>query len=191
MIILASASPRRKELLKEVLGDIPFACVPSEFDESQIRDNDTKTYCLKESLGKAMDVAKRYPEDIIIASDTMVVYKGRQLGKPKDYEDAMDMLRTLSGNTHEIVTSYVIQRGETVLKHRISVSKLFIEKMADCEIEAYLDTGSPFDKAGAYGIQDEDFIESKLLSGDYCSVMGLPVDMLYKDLVNLKIIESE
>lgn len=188
MIILASQSPRRKEILADILGDIPFKTVPSHFNERQIHNPDIKKYCLTEAMGKAKDVAKAYPEDIVIASDTMVSFHGEQLGKPKDHDDALRMLRELSGNVHEIVTAYVIQKGETELKHRICVAKLFIEKMADPEIEAYLDTGSPYDKAGAYGIQDKDFINSKVVEGDYYTIMGLPRDELEDDLLKLGII---
>ncbi len=189
MIILASQSPRRKEILKDILGDrIPFQCVPSHFDERTVHDSDVKIYCLKEAMGKGEEVSRLYPDDITIASDTMVSYQGKLLGKPKDHDDALRMLRLLSGNTHEIVTAYVIRKGDMELKHRICVSHLFIEKMADAEIEAYLDTGSPYDKAGGYGVQDSEFINAKVIDGEYYTIMGLPRDALEKDLVNLGII---
>ena len=99
------------------------------------------------------------------------------------------MLRKLSGNSHEIVTAYSIRKGETELRHRVVVAKLFIEKMADCEIEAYLDTLSPYDKAGGYGVQDKDFINSRILEGDMYTIMGLPKYELEEDLYDLKIID--
>ncbi len=189
MIILASQSPRRKKILKDILEDVPFKCIPSSFNERQIHEKDVRKLCLLEAQGKGLTVGKDHPEDIIISSDTMVSYKGEQLGKPKDHDDAMRMLRLLSGNTHEIVTAYSILRGTEELRHRVVVARLFIEKMADMEIEAYLDTGSPYDKAGGYGVQDKDFINSKILAGDMFTIMGLPRYELEDDLVNLGIIE--
>ncbi len=189
MIILASQSPRRKEILKEILEDVPFECIPSSFDERKIHESDVRKLCLIEAQGKGLAVSKDHPDDIIISSDTMVSYKGEQLGKPKDHDDALNMLRKLSGNSHEIVTAYSIRKGEKELRHRVVVAKLFIEKMADCEIEAYLDTQSPYDKAGGYGVQDKDFINSRILEGDMYTIMGLPKYELEEDLYDLKIID--
>ncbi len=189
MIILASKSPRRVEILKEILGDIPFTTIPSSFNERGIEEKNVRKLCLKEAQGKGKEVALLHPSDIVIASDTMVSYQGEQLGKPKDAEDVFRMLRMLTGNVHEVVTAYTIMKGDTELKHRVCVARVFLEKMADCEIQSYIDSGSPFDKAGAYGIQDSDFIESKVLSGDYYTIMGLPMDDLEKDLLDLGIID--
>lgn len=189
MIILASQSPRRKEILKEILGDIKFECIPSSFDERKIHVDDIRKLCLLEAQGKGEVIAKEHQDDIVISSDTMVSFKGEQLGKPKDHDDAMRMLRLLSDNTHEIVTAYSIRQGEKELRHRIVVAKLFIEKMADSEIEMYLDTGSPYDKAGGYGIQDKDFINSRIIQGDMYTIMGLPKYELEQDLLELGIIE--
>lgn len=189
MIILASQSPRRQEILADILQDIPFQTIPSSFNERSVHEKDVKKLCLLEARGKGEAIAKDYPEDIVISSDTMVYYNGKQLGKPKDENEVYQMLRMLSGNVHEVVTAYCIFQGEKELIHRICTAKIFIEKMADAEIRAYIDTGSPFDKAGAYGIQDSDCIECKLLEGDYYTVMGLPRDELEEDLVHLNIID--
>lgn len=99
------------------------------------------------------------------------------------------MLRLLTGHVHEVVTAYTIMKGNQELRHRVSVAKVYLEKMADAEISIYIDSGSPFDKAGAYGIQDSDFIEGKVVEGDYYTIMGLPRDDLEDDLVDLGIIE--
>ncbi len=188
MIILASQSPRRKEILESILEDIPFTCVPSSFDERSIDDEDCVRLCLKEALAKGKSVAFSYPDDVIISADTMVLYQGEELGKPKDREHALDMLRKLSGDKHEVVTAYcIINKGE-VLKERAVKASLYIEKMADAEIEAYIDTGSPFDKAGGYGVQDKDFIESTILKGSMSTIMGLPKEELEQDLIDLEII---
>ena len=189
MFILASQSPRRKELLKEVLGDIPFKAVPSAFNERAIQVKDVRKLCLLEAQGKGKVVAAEYPDDIVISADTMVSYQGEQLGKPKDHDDALRMLRELSGNSHEIVTAYSIRKGEKELLHRVVIAKLYIEKMSDPEIEAYLDTGSPYDKAGGYGVQDKDFINSRILEGTKSTIMGLPVEDLEEDLVSLGLLK--
>ncbi|MFA6624684.1 MAG: Maf family protein, partial [Bacilli bacterium] len=160
MIILASQSPRRKEILTEIIGK-NFKTIPASFDERAIHEKNCHLLCLEEAKGKAGVVASSNPDDIVIASDTMVFFQNQQLGKPKNHDEALKMLQMLSGNTHEIVTAYCIQKGFTILKTRVCSSILFIEKMDDMEIEEYIDTGSPFDKAGGYGVQDKDFITSK------------------------------
>ena len=188
MIILASQSPRRKELLKEILKDIPFEAIPSDFNERTIECNDCKKLCQLEAYNKGLDVAKNHLNDIIISSDTMVLYNGKQIGKPKDREDAKKTLQMLSDNTHSIITAYCIFKGTELLKKRVVEAALFIEKMSDYEIEDYLDSGSPFDKAGSYGVQDTDYINSKIIKGDMYTIMGLPIKQLEKDLKGLKII---
>lgn len=190
MIILASQSPRRKEILQEILGDIPFTCIPSSFDERKIHNSDLRKLTLIEARGKGEIVSKEHMDDIVISSDTMVYFKGEQLGKPKDRDDALRMLRELSNDTHEIITAYSIFKGGVELKSNVIVAKLFIEKMADAEIEAYIDTGSPFDKAGGYGIQDKDFINSRIVQGDMYTIMGLPKYELEDDLYELGIIKE-
>ena len=189
MIILASQSPRRQEILKEILQDIPFTTIPSSFDERQIHEKSLRKLCLEEAKGKAKVVGENRKDDIIIASDTMVLFDGKQLGKPKDEEDAFNMLRMLQDNTHEIVTAYTIFKGTEELKSRVVTAHLYIEKMADMEIQEYIETGSPLDKAGAYGVQDKDFITSKILDGDEYTIMGLPLYELEEDLFKLKIIK--
>jgi septum formation protein len=188
MIILASQSPRRQEILKEILGSTPFEVIPSSFDERAIQEKNCQKLCLREAQGKAQAVSAKHPDDIVIASDTMVLFHGQELGKPKDSADVMRMLRMLSDNVHEVVTAYCIQKGDQILKSRICTAKIFIEKMADMEIEEYIETGSPFDKAGAYGVQDTDFITSRILSGDLYTIMGLPKEELTEDLEDLGLI---
>ncbi len=189
MVILASQSPRRKELLKEILGDVPFAVVPSSFQERAIQSKDVRLLCLREAQGKGYKVSLKHPDDVVISADTMVFFHGKQLGKPKDEQDALNRLRLLSGHTHEVVTAYSIYQGGKELKHRICISKLFREKRADREIEEYIETGSPRDKAGAYGIQDKDFINAKIVEGEYSTIRGLPVEDLRDDLIALGIIQ--
>ena len=189
MIILASQSPRRKELLEEILGDIPFEVCPSSFEERKSESKDVRKLCLREAQGKGYKVSLSHPGDYVISADTRVSFKGQQLGKPKDEEDVFHRLRELSGNTHEVITAYAIYLNGKELKHRICQSKLFMEKRADREIQEYIDTGSPFDKAGAYGIQDKDFINAKIIDGSYENIRGLPIDELEEDLVSLGILK--
>lgn len=190
MIILASKSPRRKEILKEILGDIPFLCVPSSFDERQIHEKSLRKLCKEEAVYKAKAVAERYPDDIIIASDTMVLYNGLQLGKPKDEEEAFNMLLMLQDHVHEVITAYTIYQGGKELVTRAVSAHLYIEKMADLEIREYIETGSPMDKAGAYGVQDKDFITSRIIDGDEYTIMGLPLFDLEDDLYSLGILDE-
>lgn len=189
MIILASQSPRRQELLAEILGDTPFKVVPSSFEERKNESKDVRKLCLREAQGKGCKVSRDYPKDVIISADTRVSFRGEQLGKPKDEQDVYRRLRELSGNTHEVITAYCIYKGGQELRHRICVSKLFREKRADREIAEYIETGSPFDKAGAYGIQDKDFINAKIIEGEYSNIRGLPIEDLEDDLVELGIVQ--
>lgn len=189
MIILASTSPRRKEILAAILGDTPFEVVPSHFDERALKEKDLKKLCLEESIGKGKSVSLSHPGDVVIASDTMVLFRNKQIGKPKDEKDALETLRMLQGNTHEIVTAYCILKNGKSLAENIVTAELAIEKMADREIELYIETGSPLDKAGSYGVQDKDFITSKIVSGDESTIMGLPRFELARDLRRLGILK--
>lgn len=184
MIVLASQSPRRIEVLQRILGDYPFDVVPSGIDERTIKETNIPKLCLLEAKAKAEKVSSLRPNDIVIASDTMVELNHKALGKPKNEEDAFRMLSSLQGRKHHVVTAFAIYKGDKELDSHISKAEVFIEKMADLEIKEYIDTGSPFDKAGGYGIQDTDFIHAKVLSGEYETVFGLPYldleDSLYK-----------
>ena len=150
---------------------------------------DGSTRIIKEAYGKGRAVSLLHPSDLVISADTMVCYKGELMGKPKGEEDVYTMLRKLTGAVHEVITSYAIFSGGEAKIQRTCEAKIFLEKMADMEIEEYLETGSPLDKAGAYGIQDKDFINAKILSGDYYTVMGLPRDDLEDDLYALGALE--
>lgn len=190
MIILASTSLRRKQVLSEIIDEKDFIIVPSEFDESEIVEKDVKKLCLKEAIKKGESVCKKYnnEDDVVISADTMVYFKGQQLGKPKDASDAFRMLRLLSANTHSVVSAYCIFKAGVLVRHRICIATLFIEKLSDYEINQYIQSGSPFDKAGAYGIQDKEYINAKILSGSYYTIIGLPKDELEDDLIDLEVI---
>lgn len=188
MIILASQSPRRKEILKEILKDKEFICLPSSFNERSIDDDDLKKLCLLEAINKGLDISKFHLDDYVISADTMVYFEGRKLGKPKDKDDAFKMLKSLQNNTHEIVTAYSIIKNNEVLVEKVVTATLFISKMSDEQINEYVDTLSPLDKAGAYGVQDDKYIHSKIVNGSKSTIMGLPKEELTSSLKELKII---
>ena len=181
MFILASKSPRRKELLKEIIPE--FKIVPSNVDEFK--------YSLNElSLVKALEIAKDYPNDIIISADTIVILNNKVFGKPQSKEEAFTMLKELSDKTHEVKTIYTVFSEKLNLSHtRVITSKVYFNKLSDELINKYIASGSPLDKAGAYGVQDNnEFHIISHIEGSYTNSVGLPVDELRQDLITLGLI---
>lgn len=181
MFILASKSPRRKELLKEIIPE--FEIIPSNVDEFK--------YSLNElSLVKALEIAKDHKEDIIISADTIVILNDEVFGKPQSKLDAYIMLSKLSNNVHEVKTIYTIYCEKLNLSHtRVVTSKVYFNKLTDQLINAYISSGSPLDKAGAYGVQDNnEFPIISHIEGSYTNIVGLPVDELKQDLIKLGLI---
>ncbi|ABR48445.1 maf protein [Alkaliphilus metalliredigens QYMF] len=173
-LILASNSPRRKEILQNL--HVKFDIIVSDVDEVfNEKDHPAK---IVETLAylKAEDVANRIDRDaIIIGADTIVVKNGI-IGKPKNKQDARDILRTLSGDVHEVITGIVVldtSSGYTVIDH--VVTEVYMKKITDEEIERYIATGEPMDKAGAYGIQGRAAVFVEKIVGDYYNVVGLPI----------------
>ena len=185
MIVLASQSPRRKDLLRKLLGDIPFEAVPSSIDEREIDCPDPAQLVLAEARAKGKDVSQRRKGDVILACDTMVFFQGEKLGKPKDEEDAFRTLRRLQGRQHQILTGYVLLRDGTFLAERVVSSTLSIHPMSDDQIRRYVATKSPLDKAGSYGVQDVEYIESTIVSGEKENIMGLPIKEIGEDFRRL------
>lgn len=181
-IILASKSPRRKELLATIFQD--FECIASEKEEDMSQRMDIKSLAKSLSGQKAEDVFERTEGDrIVLGSDTMVVLGRQVFGKPKDKDDAFKMLKQLSGKTHKVVTGIYIIKSENDTKRVLSdavVSRVTFAKMTDEEIWAYINTGEPMDKAGAYGCQGEARKFIKKIDGDFFAVMGLPVQKTYE-----------
>lgn len=175
-IILASASPRRRELLRN-MGIRDFETVPSSC-ESPIRAGIPVGDAVEEvALLKARDVAARYPNDIVIAADTLVFLDGTPLGKPRDAADAARMLSALSGREHEVVTGLAVSAaGVDFLDH--SVTTVRFRDLSPREIDWYVASGEPLDKAGAYGIQGLGGLFVEGISGDYYNVVGLPISKL-------------
>lgn len=181
--ILASASPRRSELLAR--EGFAFDVVPSAFDEGAIDPSSMQPHTLAQYLAmkKAEEVAVRYQGRVVLAADTFIAFEGHIMGKPHTQQEARRMLSALSGRTHSVITGYAIvhlaSRRELV---RSVESRVTFKELSSEEIESYIATGEPLDKAGAYAIQGigARFIES--LAGDLSSVIGLPVSAVIVDL---------
>ncbi len=180
-IILASASPRRRELLGS-LG-IEFTVQPSLKDEPSPENFHTAMgYVIECALAKAKDVAKQHPESVVIGSDTVVVLDGDILLKPKNKDEAQAFLERLSGQTHDVITAVSIIKNGSVQSFHELVRVTFYELPAEW-IEAYITTSDPYDKAGAYGIQTTSALFVKSIEGDYNAVVGLPISALAQKLV--------
>ncbi len=173
MIILASQSPRRQELLK--LTGLPFTVRAADIDETMDKSLPVQQEVTRVSRMKAQAIAAgASPDDIVIAADTIVVIDGRELGKPHSEAEALDMLRLLSGRTHEVVTVLSVCRG-THIESEAVVTKVTFRPLCEEELRAYIKTGEPMDKAGSYGIQGYGAMFVSRIEGDYFSVMGLPL----------------
>lgn len=184
-IVLASASPRRKELLEQI--GIFFEIQPAKGEE--IITGNTPSQIVEElSCQKASEVAEKNREDgtLIIGSDTVVSYEDKIMGKPKDEEDAARMLRKLSGNVHHVytgVTAILWKKGQ---KRKVTFSEkteVVFYSISEEEIKEYISTGEPMDKAGAYGIQGIGGKFIREIRGDYNNVVGLPVARLYQEVL--------
>lgn len=171
-IILASASPRRRELLSIITDD--FKVIPSDAEET-VPDN-IKTEKAAEYLAKikAKAVAEKYPFDIVIGSDTCVVAEGKILGKPKDKDDARQMMQMLSNKTHKVITGCAIVKDSEITSFSTETLVEFYP-LSEEQIEEYISSSEPYDKAGGYGIQGKASLFVKGIKGDYFNVVGLPV----------------
>ena len=182
-IILASGSPRRQQFFKDL--DIDFTIILKSVDEVYPKElNETEiTDFLADLKSKAF--TNLSDKDILITSDTIVWLNNKALGKPKDDEEAFNMLSALSGKTHKVITSISIKTNR-FQKMINDVTKVSFKQLSDAEIEYYIKNYKPFDKAGAYGIQEWiGFIGIDKIEGSYFNVVGLPVHKLYKTLMNL------
>lgn len=178
-IILASGSPRRRELLN-TLG-LSFTVCPAGGEENAPEGAGPEEIVKALSRAKAEEVSRRFAGDLIIAADTIVYLDGRVLGKPKDEADARAMLASLSGRAHEVYTGVTVMLGEDTLCES-ECTKVFFRELSAEEIESYVASGDPMDKAGAYGIQGRASLMVERLEGDYFNVMGLPLCRLGKML---------
>ena len=185
MIILASASPRRKELMRKEISS-SFVVVVPHIDESlSFRNHTDVREIVKDiALRKCLEVAKEHNDDLVIAADTVVVLGNEIIGKPKDKEDAYKILRELSGKEHHVYTGYALKQGDKLVQG-VAKSTVLFNELSDELINAYIASGSPMDKAGAYGMQDNaQFPIVKKTSGSNNNIIGFPTEQILKDLKN-------
>ncbi|RMH71221.1 MAG: septum formation inhibitor Maf [Gemmatimonadetes bacterium] len=173
-IILASASPRRQFLLKQIKWE--FTVDPSEVDETHNVPEQPDQNVMELARRKALHVAKRHAEGVVIGADTIVYHEGDILNKPEDRNHAMELLRRLSGNYHHVYTGVALVDAKTG-RQTTGYEKTAVKfrELTPAEIEAYVDTGEPMDKAGAYGIQEYGALLVERIEGDYFNVVGLPL----------------
>ena len=199
-IILASQSPRRRELLAQI--GVSFTVEVSDTDEN-VSGTDPAAIVQELARRKALAVASHHAGEAVtvIGADTIVVYEGEILGKPKDPDDARRMLRELSGNAHQVYTGVCVidmssdrnrenTKGLRPDNREISFAErtdVFVAPLTDAEINAYIKTGEPFDKAGSYGIQGTFARHIEKIQGDYTNVVGLPVGRLWRECLSEKV----
>lgn len=178
-IILASASPRRAELLKQI--GVVFELAPSQIEERPHPDEAPADYITRIARAKVIAVARERSAGLIIGADTVVVLNGQVMGKPENETDAQKMLRQLSGKWHAVLTGvalYDVQTRHEVADYEKTLVKF--AQMTDAEIEWYVRTGEPMDKAGAYGIQGLGGLFVDEVAGNYYNVVGLPIPLVYR-----------
>lgn len=178
-LILASGSPRRKELLE--LADVPFEIVVSEIEETIGAYSSPSDIVMSLALQKASAVAENHEDGIVLGADTIVTYESRILGKPSDEAEAKEMLQLLSGKTHEVYTGVALISKEKTVTFYERTEVTFWE-LTEEEIDTYIGTKEPLDKAGSYGIQGKGSIFVHHIQGDYYSVVGLPIARLIREL---------
>jgi septum formation protein len=178
-VILASKSPRRQELLKLLFDD--FAIVPAEGEEIIPEGAEAMDVSRLLAVQKCREVSGKYPDDLVIGCDTTVIVDGEILGKPADETDAARMLRMLSGSVHHVVSGACVRLGGREISF-MQDTKVIFRELTEEEITAYIATGEPMDKAGAYGIQEKGCLLVSGISGDFFNVVGLPVGMLGTEL---------
>ncbi|HEV3332727.1 MAG TPA: Maf family protein [Bryobacteraceae bacterium] len=182
MLVLASQSPRRAEILRQ--AGLPFTVRIAQVDETPLPEEAPDHYVRRLAEAKALGV-EAAPEEIVLGADTTVVVGGEMLAKPVDVPDARRMLEALSGRRHEVFTGICLRRG-TALIQNCAKTQVWFAPLTPLEIEDYVASGEPMDKAGAYGIQGlaSKFIER--IEGCYFNVMGLPVALVYRHLSALE-----
>jgi septum formation protein len=173
-LILASASPRRRDLLGS-LG-IAFEVVPSHAPELRRAGEDAARFARRIARDKALEVAERCPQRYVLAGDTVVAVDDSVFGKPADRREARQMLRTLSGRTHRVLTAVAFLEPDGHLEETLVETRVEFRRLSEEQIESYLDSGEPFDKAGAYAVQGlaKGFVAG--VHGSYTNVVGLPID---------------
>jgi len=175
-LILASASPRRKELLEQIA--VKFTCLPMDVDESRLPQEDAVAYVQRLAQVKAMAAIPQANGLPVLGSDTIVLLQGELLGKPQDEKTAMAMLEALSGKSHQVVTGISLcgrLNGELKVLNEVVTTKVHFTILSSAQILAYVKTGESMDKAGAYGIQGKAAVFIESIEGSYSNVVGLPL----------------
>ena len=186
MLVLASASPRRQELLRN--AGIPFQVEPAQIDETPRAGEPARNCAERLAREKALAVFRLRPEHVVLGADTIVVVDGEILGKPADADDAARMLRMLSGRTHAVITGVCLvgrgpsERQTGVQDVRSETTLVTMDSVSDDDIRFYVSTGEPMDKAGAYAIQGIASRWITRIEGDYANVVGLPVALVWRML---------
>lgn len=187
-LVLASGSPRRREML-EGLG-VELTVRPVDIDETPLAGEAAEPYVLrlarsKASAGVATVDAERAPETVVLAADTIVVLDGALLGKPQDPADARRMLESLSGREHEVLTGVAVVAAGGTPQAEVERTRVCFAQLSAAEIDWYVDSGEPLDKAGAYGIQGLGALFVERLDGNYSNVVGLPLPLTYRLLAGV------
>jgi len=183
-LILASQSPRRSELLMQV--GLDFDVIPSKVFEDPVQAEPPRDHVLRLAEAKAREVAGKYPDRWVVAADTIVCINGSILGKPKCREEAVEMLRRLSGQEHRVLTGYSVCHLEKGRSDKEAVqTAVRMKPLTLAEIEWYVQTGEPFDKAGGYAIQGAGSFMIESIQGSYTNVVGLPLCELIQMLTRL------
>jgi len=185
-LVLASASPRRQQLLRQ--AGYEFAVFPANIDEDSVLNLMPIELARHLSFEKAKAVATRLPHDVVLAADTVVAFGDRALSKPEDAEDARRMLALLSGTTHIVITAVTLMQKESeVQQTRAAMSAVRMRVMSTEEIDEYITSGQWEGKAGGYGIQDQDPFVTKM-SGSHSNIVGLPMELVEKMLGEINIV---
>jgi septum formation protein len=188
MLVLASASPRRQELLRA--AGISFTVQPADVDETSLAGESARECAERLAREKALVVSRTRPEDLILGADTIVVVDEAILGKPIDADDAVRMLRLLSGRVHQVITGVCFVEPAAagqIARTASETTLVMMSEVSDGEIRAYVATGEPMDKAGAYAIQGIASRWIPRIEGDYSNVVGLPVALVYRMLREKKL----
>jgi septum formation protein len=176
-LILASASPRRAEILEAVGWE--FEKHAAEIDETELPNENPADYVQRLAGEKAAAVAEKYKNRLVLGADTIVVIENKIIGKPKDLADARKMLRMLSGNWHEVLTGIAIIKDKEI-SIGLQRTRVKFAELSDTEIEFLVQEGKPLDKAGAYAVQAQAALFIEQIEGDYWNVVGLPVSLVYE-----------
>ncbi len=179
-LILASESPRRRMLLERLTPE--FEVIPHTFDENANRCDSPEQAALEHAKHKALNISEKHPKRIVVGADTIVTVDGQILGKPLDEADARRILRLLSGSRHRVITGVCLAQDAAILDAYAETTVITMGIMTDSDIDAYIQSGEPFGKAGAYAIQETGDRFVQKVEGSFSNVVGLPVESLTKHL---------